>query len=325
VAFDPDAQCQTVDDWLRLARTRRSAARQILRGNQALATIAWEQTGFAAEALIKAAIMCAHQQAIWWTKAERKDVWSHDLRALSKLIGVTEEALPPTDPYAPAWKVVFDWRREHGYNISSMPDAVAKGLDEAVFWAKRNRGMDLKELPNQYLAAGREYLGRLKGLGLEPEGLFWVRADLGYDPDAKPVPGTPWAEDSEWRLFLATSIYDEAGPLVLQRLLFRAYNASLTPKEISPFIVQVMSPKTAQFQALANALRRDSPMLAMVATTEDGRTVNIPTDGGATEVKIGDLIASGPWVYVLSGYRPNLKSRAAQFRAFRSNIERLAA
>ncbi len=98
--------------------------------------IAWEQSGFAAEAVIKAAIMTAHQRAIWWTRAEWPAVWSHDLRALAKEIGVSDKTILPTDPYAPAWATVFGWRREHGYNTATMPLVVASGLNDAVFGAK---------------------------------------------------------------------------------------------------------------------------------------------------------------------------------------------
>ncbi len=42
---------------------------------------------------------------------------------------------------------------------------------------------------------------------------------------------------------MVTSIVDAGGPLALNKLLFKAYNAKATPKEISPFIVRVYSPE----------------------------------------------------------------------------------
>jgi hypothetical protein len=119
-----------VDDWLHLARNRRAAAEALMSAK--LPWSAWEQSGFAAEALLKAALMTAHQRPTWWTRKEWPDVWTHDLRALAQLIGV-DITLPPTDPHAPAWKVVFDWRREHGYNTSPMPAVVAADMDEAIW------------------------------------------------------------------------------------------------------------------------------------------------------------------------------------------------
>jgi len=49
--------------------------------------------------------------------------------------------------------------------------------------------------------------------------------------------------EKQWLLVLVTSIIDAGGPLALNKLLFRAYNAKATPKEISPFIVRVFSPE----------------------------------------------------------------------------------
>jgi hypothetical protein len=77
------------------------------------------------------------------------------------------------------------------------------------------------------LTAGQEYLDALVSLGLIPAFLGW-----GWDPLEK-----------EWSLALVTSIVDAGGPLALNRLLFRAYNAKATPKQISPFIVRVFSPE----------------------------------------------------------------------------------
>jgi hypothetical protein len=40
---------------------------------------------------------------------------------------------------------------------------------------------------------------------------------------------------------LVTSIVDAGGPLALNRLLFHAYNGKATPRQISPFIVRIIS------------------------------------------------------------------------------------
>jgi hypothetical protein len=181
--------------------------------------------------------------------------------------------------------------------------------------------MDFEHLPADHLAAGREYLERLRILGLRPEGVFWVRADLSFDPDAEPTITDPWIGKPEWRLFLATSVYDDAGPLKLQKLLFRAYNASLTPKEISPFTVQITSPKTALFRALVSALA--SPIAQggvwLRGADEDSASA------GPTEMKVGDLVVAREWVYVAESAYPNYSKRVGQLRAFGANIDRLAA
>jgi hypothetical protein len=76
------------------------------------------------------------------------------------------------------------------------------------------------------MKAGQDYLDSLRSLGLIPAYLGW-----GWDPT-----------EEQWLLVLVTSIIEAGGPLSLNRLLFRAYNAKATPKEISPFIVRVFSP-----------------------------------------------------------------------------------
>lgn len=86
--------------------------------------------------------------------------------------------------------------------------------------------MDSRPVPTQYLEAGQDYLDALRDLGLTPTYLGWG-----------------WEQLTErWLLVLVTSIVDTGGPLALNSLLFRAYNAKATPQEISPFIVRVFSP-----------------------------------------------------------------------------------
>ncbi len=87
--------------------------------------------------------------------------------------------------------------------------------------------MDSRPVPARYLKAGQDYLEALVSLGLIPAYLGW-----GWDLTTK-----------QWLLVLVTSIVDAGGPLALNKLLFRAYNAKATPKEISPFIVRVFSPE----------------------------------------------------------------------------------
>jgi hypothetical protein len=87
--------------------------------------------------------------------------------------------------------------------------------------------MDSRPVPAEHLTAGKDYMDALVSLGLIPAYLGW-----GWEPSSK-----------QWLLVLVTSIIDAGGPLALNRLLFRAYNAKATPKEISPFIVRIFSPE----------------------------------------------------------------------------------
>ena len=86
--------------------------------------------------------------------------------------------------------------------------------------------MDSRPVSPEYLKAGQDYLDALVSLGLTPHYLGW-----GWEQIAE-----------KWVLVLITPIVDAGGPLELNKLLFRAYNAKATPKEISPFIVRVFSP-----------------------------------------------------------------------------------
>ena len=83
------------------------------------------------------------------------------------------------------------------------------------------------ELPAGYLKAGAEYVAAVEKLGLRPHlaGWGWHEAQHG------------------WLLVIVTSIYDAGGPLELNKLLFKAYNAGATPQQISPFTVKVFSPE----------------------------------------------------------------------------------
>jgi hypothetical protein len=82
-------------------------------------------------------------------------------------------------------------------------------------------------LPANHLTAGGDYLAAMDRLGLRPMYLGW-----GWETTT-----------SQWVLVLVTSILDAGGPLALNRLLFQAYNAEVTPRAVSPFIVRIFSPE----------------------------------------------------------------------------------
>ncbi|WP_411037546.1 hypothetical protein [Shinella sp. BYT-45] len=96
--------------------------------------------------------------------------------------------------------------------------------------------MDTPELSRDLLKAGAEYLGALDTLGLKPEGLTWV-----YD-----------ATQRRFALWLIWAGVDKYGPYQINKLLFRAYNATALPQEIDPFCVFVISPKSSMGKSLKN-------------------------------------------------------------------------
>lgn len=90
---------------------------------------AWSQAGFALECTLKAAIMRRERLNSWPSRAARKDLYTHDLADLARILGMTVDA---AHPIAPAWAVVLQWRREDMYSLK-MTRAVAVQLVEAVF------------------------------------------------------------------------------------------------------------------------------------------------------------------------------------------------
>lgn len=119
--------------------------------------------------------------------------------------------------------------------------------------------MDSDDISPTLLAAGQEYLASLRRLRLNPEWLFWARVnEVGEIADA--LTGEKREEDfpsGDWHLVLVTSAIDEGGPSAINQLLFKAWDAAATPKEISPFIVEVVSAKSPFVVAMVNLLNND--------------------------------------------------------------------
>ena len=174
--------------------------------------------------------------------------------------------------------------------------------------------MDSRQVPPKYLTAGKDYMDALVSLGLIPAFLGW-----GWE-----------IATSQWILVLVTSILDAGGPLGLNKLLFRAYNAKATPKEISPFIVRVFSPELVQMQ-------RDIQFWLL---GEKNATIN-PVPGKSNPLARPTKVANvqktfmGINLEMINSYQtlPGAVDRALlgyherqkQWRRFRDNVERLAA
>lgn len=85
--------------------------------------------------------------------------------------------------------------------------------------------MAAPDIDPTFLTAGREFGDALTKLGLDPHALFWAYDEI----------------EQRHVLVLVTDFFDYTGPLEISRQLFRAYNASATPKAINPFVVQLHS------------------------------------------------------------------------------------
>jgi hypothetical protein len=177
--------------------------------------------------------------------------------------------------------------------------------------------MASRQVPTNYLTAGQEYLDSLRALGLVPAYLGW-----GWD-----------AVTSHWVLVLVTPIIEAGGPLALNKLLFKAYNAGATPKDISPFIVRVFSPEVVA--AAAGSIRSQFWLLGsknVIVTPVPGRSnpSSRPTKVDNLEI---DLL--GIHLEIINSYEsaPNAKNRAKsgyhdrrnEWQKFKKNVERLAA
>lgn len=105
--------------------------------------------------------------------------------------------------------------------------------------------------------AGIEYMQTLIALGSSPEIMCWA---LFTD--------SPEMTEASMQLVIVDSWFDRIGPTAIYEALFKAYDASVTPKEVNPFIVSVFSPKSEFAIDLRNALRNID-----VPRTHNGRAV----------------------------------------------------
>jgi hypothetical protein len=186
--------------------------------------------------------------------------------------------------------------------------------------------MDSRSVSPEYLTAGQEYQDALIALGLTPHYLGWV-----WDIARK-----------QWNLALVTSVIDAGGPLRLNRLLFRAYNAKATPQTISPFIVRVFSPDfmPVEFWALAYARnltishmgdRPDRPVkleepIQLANVQMEYLGLHFETNNGY-DPKRPPLMVRDRHSSRITATAPKLKyfDRRREWERFRDNVERLAA
>jgi hypothetical protein len=169
--------------------------------------------------------------------------------------------------------------------------------------------MASRPVPPKYLKAGEDYLQALRRLGLNPNFLGW-----GWEANKK-----------QWHLVLVTSIVDAGGPLALNKLLFRAYNANATPKEISPFIVRVFSPEvitdpTFYFLGVKDLHVHKVDPKTNVKQGEGDRIENYEVDFLGLHLEMINSYQSAP-PSKTRGYH----DRRKDWVRFKSNVERLAA
>lgn len=142
--------------------------------------------------------------------------------------------------------------------------------------------MDQKDLGVERYDAGRDYLTAIRTLKLEPEALFWA-----YDKSME-----------QFVLVIVTSLFDFAGPLALTKLLFEAYNAAATPKEIDPFIIRLHSPKHALYRAARVHIGNRFDQADLKGPELDRATIaGTVMPSTIVSFRAGDLESFGTWVY----------------------------
>jgi hypothetical protein len=150
------------------------------------------------------------------------------------------------------------------------------------------------------MKAGREYVSSLRKLGFDPEIAVWVI------PNQRP-------EGSDMELILVTSWADNIGPKAIYDLLFEAYDASATPREIDPFVVTLMSPQTQVAQDLRGGL------LTM-------RHENFgPEDRPMFILGMFDYTTVPQWIVAHRDVKPARFEDLRRFAAFQRNVTSLAA
>lgn len=186
--------------------------------------------------------------------------------------------------------------------------------------------MDSEDLSTTLLKAGEEYLAALRRLHLEPDGLLWARENevrTSEDPDGK----TETNNLGDWHLVLVTSTIDVAGPLAMNALLFKAYNLSATPQEISPFIVDVMSTNSGFVRELVESLREHDDMRAGLGIFGfgDGENARSFAEFVPNQALVDGLWFNKKWIYHLTNYKPKEVAGEKAWRDFKRSVNALAA
>jgi hypothetical protein len=280
----------SVEEWMTLQRRSCQAARVLLRAK--IAADAWNHAGFSVECALKAAIMRHQRLNTWPSRAHRPELYTHNLRDLARLANIT---FLTTDPTASRWCVALGPQR---YILSpSYADQGRGRHHRSGLWTKRSCPLADRTLPAAYLSAGQDYLSALRKLGLDPNALLWA-IDKTLD---------------DFVLVLITDHFDFTGPLEIYRLLTQAYNLSATPKDISPFIIRLHSPRQAVGASVLS-------LQADVRTAEGKRSETLWID-----IDTHDLRYRNSWVYQVRHKKLSPASRQHQWNRFKNNIERLAA
>lgn len=125
-----DQTPQTIEDWWTLGQRHLNGARSLRKDKNY--SLVWQETGFAVECFLKAAIIKREGWNRFPDRASRPDLFTHDIPYLLGILQVDLKALVKT-PVGPKMKVLMTWRRFHGYNPAPMPGNYADQIFDAAF------------------------------------------------------------------------------------------------------------------------------------------------------------------------------------------------
>ena len=173
--------------------------------------------------------------------------------------------------------------------------------------------------------AGAEYLKALQSLRFQPDVLCWSNELL----DIEDV-----GAGTEKRLTIISSLVDAVGAKAIYELLFQAYDASATPKEINPFIVSIYSPKSIAGMQVLNMLTGDMLKIAyqkVKEAREQGQSstgtalipaVAWPADGMPVIPQVMPMLEG---IYMVRKGKISTVHDRTRFDRFRQQVEKLAA
>jgi hypothetical protein len=169
------------------------------------------------------------------------------------------------------------------------------------------------------IIAGREYLTALRRLRFEPDALCWITRREEFQDDSNQA-------FRQKELALVTSFVDRFGSRVIYDLLFKAYDISVTPKEIDPFTLGLYGSKTIIGQEIVgilsnNGVRSDiKNSLESMQSKEEAVMILTPAAD-----PLNSFIVYSEGVYVVRMKPFDQTREATRFHRFKNEINSLAA
>jgi hypothetical protein len=151
------------------------------------------------------------------------------------------------------------------------------------------------------MLAGFEYGKKLLELGFEPHILAWTYP----------------ARERQAQFAIVSSLVDLVGPLRIYDLLFKAYDTSVLPRTIDPFVISLYSPKS---DFGADLIRR------IPSAVDDLLARNVdPLGGSMILIGINDPVSVPPYgiVYVRPERRAGQRMME-QWRRFEHRVQAAA-